>query len=409
MKSSRIFSQLSVAFCLSIGFAAAQEPGAGTILSKPPKIERNAPITEVPLDVRMGKLFIDATVEGETREFIFDTGTPTILTSDLANALDIEVIGQNTGTDANGREVTMDIAIVETLTLGDVTFREVPVLIFDPRRLELASCIFDGGVIGSEILPGSIWNIDTEHRRLTISAPGATTSSNEAVLKAPLYDFGYPHTPIVDYSVEDVRDKAIFDTGSAAEVAMYEGVTHSRKVRRAIADGSLVRGRGSEGVSAGGPGEIRDLTQFTLSEFLIGSENAGPVRATTRAVAPTLIGTAILERYVATLDYEAGQFILTDRTSRQPETPEPGYAVSIVDGAVTVTQLFDGSQAQQAGLRLGDHVTSINGHQFEDDDSGNVCGQVRWLTETFDRTAAAEMIVNREGRQSTIQLPAVPH
>lgn len=154
----------------------------------------------------MGKLFINASVENETREFIFDTGSPTILTTDLANALKVEVIGQNTGTDANGREVTMDIAIVETLRLGDLTFRDVPVLIFYPHQLELGPCIFDGGVIGSEILPGSIWNIDTKQRRLTVSAPGSATPLDEPALTAKMYRFGYPHTMHADFCVDALNE-----------------------------------------------------------------------------------------------------------------------------------------------------------------------------------------------------------
>lgn len=402
----RAFSRLTAAFCLNCGVAAAQEPRSGAVLSKPPVIERTVQVTVVPMDVRMGKLFINAAVDGETREFIFDTGSPTILTKDLANALKIEIIGQNTGTDANGREVTMDIAVVETLSLGDLTFRDVPVLIFDPDQLELGPCLFDGGVIGSEILPGSVWNVDTEQGRLTVSAPGAATPPKEPALTARLYDFGYPHTPVVDYSIGDIHDKAIFDTGSAEEVVLFEGVAESKKVRRGIAAGTLLKGRGSDGISAGGPGEVRDLSRFTLPEFHLGQERAGPVRATTRKIAPTLIGAAILDRYTVTLDYAAGKFILTDRAKRLTRTPEPGYAVSIVNGAVSVTQLFEGTAAAQAGLRLGDRVVSVNGRSLQALEPGAVCEVTFWLADAFDQTAAAELVVDRAGEQKTIRIPA---
>jgi hypothetical protein len=409
MKKSHVFAALMGVFCLSISGAAAQDSGMGAVLSKPPGIERDSQVIEVPMDVRMGKLFIEATVEGETRAFIFDTGSPTILTTDLANALNLQIIGQNTGRDANGRAVTMDVAVVETLAIGGLTFHNLPVLIFDPHRLELGPCIFDGGVIGSEILPGSVWTMDTEQGRLTISAPDAATYSKEASLTARLHDFGYPHAPIVDYSIEDVRDKAIFDTGSPDEVVLFEGVTDSKKVRRSIAAGTVVKGRGSEGVSAGGPGDIRDLHRFTLPEFHLGKDSIGPVRAMTRKTAPTLIGAAILDRYAVTLDYPAGQFILTDRARRSPRPPEPGYDVSIVNGTVTVTALFEDTPAEQAGLRLGDRVTSINGHAFTDIDTGSVCEEALWLADTLDRTARAELVVERAGGLKTIRMPEVIH
>ncbi|KCZ56718.1 hypothetical protein HY30_06265 [Hyphomonas chukchiensis] len=409
MKNSHVFAALMGVSCLGCSSALAQDSGMGAVLSKPPGIERDRQVIEVPMDVRMGKLFIDATVESETRAFIFDTGSPTILTTDLAKALNLEIMGQNTGRDANGREVTMDVAVVETLAIGGLTFHNVPVLIFDPHQLELGACILDGGVIGSEILPGSVWTMDTEQGRLTVSAPGAATDSREASLTARLHDFGYPHTPVVDYSVGDVRDKAIFDTGSADEVVLFEGVADSKKVRRSIAAGTVVKGRGSDGVSAGGPGDIRDLHRFTLPEFHLGKDSIGPVRATTRETAPTLIGAAILDRYAVTLDYAAGQFILTDRASPMPRAPEPGYSVSVVNGAVTVTRLYEGTLAEQAGLRLGDQVTSINGHAFRDLDTGPVCEEALWLADTFDRTARAELVVERAGGPETIRIPKMVH
>ena len=69
-----------------------------------------APLTTVPLDIRMNKLYVSATLEDQTRAFIFDTGSPTILSQELADALGLERTGSNTGRDANGRMVTMDTA-----------------------------------------------------------------------------------------------------------------------------------------------------------------------------------------------------------------------------------------------------------------------------------------------------------
>ena len=149
-----------LSFIMLAPAAAAQAGPVQQAFAEPVRIERAEAVTRVPAEWRMNKLFIEATVQGETREFIFDTGSPTMISRTLADTLELEPIGQNVGVDANGNQVTMDVAVVETLSLGGTTFHDVPVLIFDFSPLAMARCLVDGGIIGSEILPGSAWRID---------------------------------------------------------------------------------------------------------------------------------------------------------------------------------------------------------------------------------------------------------
>jgi predicted aspartyl protease len=84
----------------------------------------------------MGKFSINAAMNDLERRFVFDTGSPTMISRELAAELDLVIIGSNTGRDANGREVTTDIGIVDRLTIGGVTFRSVPVLVSDFRAID---------------------------------------------------------------------------------------------------------------------------------------------------------------------------------------------------------------------------------------------------------------------------------
>ena len=209
----------------------------------------------------MNKLFVSATLEDQTRAFIFDTGSPTILSRGLADALGLERTGSNTGRDANGRMVTMDTAVVPSLTLGDLTFHQVPVLVFDFDQLYLGSCMFDGGVLGSELLPGSIWRLDTENGQLQIG-DGSHLTTPSPVLSAPMTDMGYPHYPVVDYAVGDVKDKAIFDTGNSEKSGDLQPIVTGSDRAGAYRFWVGPTRTGSDGVSAGGAGPVRELTHF---------------------------------------------------------------------------------------------------------------------------------------------------
>lgn len=395
---------LACGVCALAQATSAQTADLGSVFSAPIGIERQAPVASVPLEVRGGKLFLQASIDGNVREFIFDTGSPTILARGFAETLGLEIIGSNTGTDANGTPVTMDVAIVDSLEIGDATFRNVPVLVFDFASLPIGPCIFDGGVIGSEILRGSAWRIDTGSNRLSIAESAAAFGNLTPVIRAQLHDFGYPHAPILDYSIGDFSDRALFDTGNAEQVTLFRDVFDHRETQQAIVAGSLRRGRGSEGTSAGGSGEIGDIIRYNLSDLKLDGQSLGELGGTVRQAPPTLIGARILESHIVTLDYPGGEFLLEPRT--EPEGPRirPDFGIAFEGGTPTVSQLLDGTAASTAGLRLGDQVAEIDGRSLAVSENNDQCDVARWLMQSFDAGAAVEIVVIREGQRQTITI-----
>ena len=233
---------------LSWACAPGAAPPLQQVLSRPPIVVHHEAVTTRPLEVRNQKLYLEATVHGQTRTLLFDTGSPTMLDRRFAETLGLEVVGTNTGRDANGREVTMDVAVVDTLSLGGFAARRVPVLIFDFHQLHLGRCLFDGGVLGSELLAAAAWRIDTERGALDIG-PSGSFPVPEAAVSLPLHDFGYPHAPVVDYRVGDVREPLPFDNvcsawlllGSVGHLLTNDDALRCfQNARKALADGGTL-------------------------------------------------------------------------------------------------------------------------------------------------------------------------
>lgn len=384
--------------------AAAQDNALQQAFSTPVIVARGAPTTSIPLDVRGRKLHLTASVMGVEREFIFDTGSPTVLSADLAARLDLEIIGQNTGVDANGTAVTMKVAVVDEIALGDVSFRKVPVLIHDYAQTPQGGCFIDGGVLGSELLPGSAWRVDLSRAQLDIASTAGDLGVSPDAGRATMYDFGYPHMPVVDYSVNGFRDKALFDTGNAAAVVLFDPIVSDRQVRRATARGSMREGRGTLGVSAGGMGAEIDLRRFSLTDFRVGAVQLAPVETATRNAPPTLIGAGVLDAYVVTLDYPAGVIWWEPRAAPAPRPPHRGFAVMFVDDAATVVQLYENSPADRAGLRLGDRVLALSGRSLAASDEAAQCAQARWLAERAGEERPATITVLRGDAAVELQL-----
>ncbi len=388
--------------------AAAPVEDARTVLTRTISIERQQPAASVPLEVRAGKLFLDASVNGQSRSFIFDSGSPTIITRDFADALGLKAVAQNTGVDANGAKLSMDIAVLNSLSFGGVTFRGVPVMIFDFSGLPLGPCFVDGGMIGSEVLPGSSWRIDLENKRLTIAQSANAAPISAGATAAQLYDFGYPHAPVVGYSIGSYSDKALFDTGNSEEVTLFRKVFDDPTVQEAIVAGSLREGRGSEGESAGGRGAATDLFRFDLSGLRVDGQSLPDmpaIHATTRGAPPSLLGARLLDSYVVTLDYPGGRILFEPRHPPGRQEAKAGYAIGMVGDNAEVVQLFDGSPAMKTGLRLGDRVLQVGGRALEASTRPATCQSAKWLAETFDSSAPAELVILRDGKRFAVHVP----
>lgn len=405
MKYRLAFVSACIAALATAATAHAQlPPEAATTLQEPVAVERENDVETVPLVPHMGKFAIRAAINGLERDFVFDTGSPTLISRDLADELELTVIGSNTGRDANGREVTTEIAVVEQLTIGGLTFSKVPVLIADFSLSDPDGCFFDGGVIGSEIFPGSVWHIDGEAQTLQIARdiddiPGLKDTTPAAI--AQLHIGFYPYAPVFEYAFGTFKDRALFDTGSSDTIVLFDRLIQNRQVQRSIVSGSLREGRGSHGVSAGGLGAESDLLRFEIEGLEVGSE-LPRLFATTRNAPPSLIGLGILDRYDVTLDYPGERMLLSERAVPATTAEHPGYAIMIVEGTARVVQLFGGSPAQRAGLQLGDEVVAIDGRSLLDREEP--CGVVRWLVEERPTRFADSLTVVRNGQPVELRL-----
>lgn len=394
------------AFTLSAAASLAQPLTPQEAFQREIRIERGSDASEIAFDWRLGKIFIEAEVNARPGGFIFDTGSPTLLDRGFADTLELDIIGQNRGRDAHGAEVVTDIAIAETIRLGDVVFHDVPVLVFDFSALDQGSCFIENGVIGSEILTGSAWRIDLSRQTLSIAA---NTDALPALPDGPestLHDFGYPHTPVIDYAVGDMQDKAFFDTGFAGELNLFEEAADTPAVRRAIVRGSLQRGLGREGESAGGWPDPEPLTRARLGSVTLGGDALPPLQTDLRPIAPTLFGAGLLNSYIVTLDYPGARFSLSPLDEPLTAKPAQDFSIALVGGHAELVRVYENTPADRAGLEMGDAVLSVDGRRLVTEPRDARCDTALWLADEMDAQAVQSLTVWRDGETYTVSLTA---
>lgn len=221
-----------------------------------------------------------------------------------------------------------------------------------------AQCLFDG-VIGSEMLPLCAWQIDVPESALRCSSDLAQLGHIEKAHKQPLYDFGYPHAPILDVQfAERARSKVLFDTGSPEYLAIspadFEGARRNGAVRKTVS------GVGSLGGSIGGRAPHKDQLLVELKSLTIGEVQLGGVSAPLREASPSLIGASLLDHFVVTLDARTSSAYFDQYRDGPFVRPSYGFGLSFEESP-SISLVWEDTPAAAAGLRVGRRVTAING------------------------------------------------
>jgi hypothetical protein len=243
--------------------------------------------------------------------------------------------------------------------LDAVTLHKVPIFAADFSASKAAQCLVGDGVLGSEVLPLCAWQIDLPNSVLRCESDVRKLNHVDGGSRQALYNFGYPHTPYFDVQfAKKAKSKAMFDTGSPTYMAIsppdFEGAKQAGGI------GKTLSGFGSAGGSLGGQAPNATQTRAELKTLAIGKISLGRVDATLRESAPSLIGAMLLDHFVVTLDAKSELAYFDVYRDSPFKRPSFGFSLGFDDG-ISVALVWDDSPAAEAGLRVGQALTSING------------------------------------------------
>lgn len=320
-----------------------------------PYVEEKSFAVALPVTWSANKVFVEVMLGGSPRRFLFDTGSPSMLSRALAGELQLKVIDSRQGRDAHGAVVDTDIVQAD-LGLGGITLHKVPVFVADFPHT--AQCLFDG-VLGSEVLPLCAWQLDMPDGMLRCHTDINQLEHIKGAQRQPLHTYGYPHTPFVDIRLaRQAVSKAMLDTGSPDYMTIsppdFEGARRNQGVA------GTTRGQGALGGSLGGLAAKRDQVQVELKSLQIGDMPLGTISAPLREIPPSLLGAALLQHFVVTLDSRNSQVYFDQYNGGPYHRAAYGFGLDF-ENEVSVSLVWDQSPASEAGLKVGDKVMSING------------------------------------------------
>jgi hypothetical protein len=268
-------------------------------------IEGAAPLTSFATVRTADGVLVAAHLAGhpDTLWLLFDSGAGhTILDRDVARRLGLRATSKGTITGVGTGATLVDIVANVTLSMAGVKIEHVDLRLASiPRSAQTAGPSTDG-VIGYDLLCGSVVTVDYQAPLLTLTAPAAFRAHPQAdVLPLTIRGgWSFVRGTIKVPGQAAVEDDFLIDTGS------QDFVNHPI-IRRST--GALRQTR----TGAGGFGESQAGVIGENEWFRLGRTTIARTQSACCAATPEVsrqIGTGILEHFRLTLDYPHRQLIL---------------------------------------------------------------------------------------------------
>jgi hypothetical protein len=319
--------------------------------------------TTVPFRLANNHVYAQVSVNGSApRTFILDTGGHSILTPDTAKALGVGARGNVTSAGAGDQLATSGVATVKSLSLGGATLTDQPVTVelLSPPGVE---GVGEGGMIGYEFFARFVTRFDYGNHTVTfIDKKYFDPKTAGTAVPMRLYH----QFPEILGSYDGVPGRFGIDTGSRMPLllnkfyAQKNGFPPAGTKTVSAQTGWGVGGPSKSIVFRGGTLKLGDVTiEHPLTMASTDKGGAGAVEAF-----PNNVGGGVLKRYAVTFDYDNSTMYLKPvaGTVDDLDTFDRAGAWFNKDGDnLKVIDLTDGAPAVEAGLKLGDLVTAVDG------------------------------------------------
>lgn len=337
------------------------------------RIELAAGITaaEMRFELIDNRIFLEARINGQRPyQFIFDTGGQNVLDPATARELGLALRDESSQIGAGAqaqRSWRTDVALAE---IGPVRLRDHEFMVLDLATIRHAIGFRRlDGLVGRELFERFIVDIDFEGLKLRFIEPSGWTPSPAHGRRVPLAFVG-GGIPSIDATIDGVRGELAIDTGDRSSLTLFSPFVARERLREKYARRiSAVTGWGVGGPI---PADVTRAERLSFGGFDIARVVARMPTLQTGVFASDIsagsIGNGVLKRFRATFDYGGKQLFLAPNASfvADDQLDRSGLWLSQHARGFEVMSVVAGSPAEQAGIKVGDVVTAVDGRTARD-------------------------------------------
>jgi hypothetical protein len=305
--------------------------------------------------------------------------------------------------DSQNNRSSLNIYLIDTLLIGDVKFLNLPFAGADLSKIVCFGQEFDG-IIGLNLMSKAIWLIDNENKKITIvdKRNKLNLMPNAEIIKFKTYKDGL-YLNLNPYFNLDIP-KLVNNKMVELDMGSPNGFELNKKIveRNAISASKYSIGNASQGLF--GRNKIDTTFYFVtntlkMNKMKVDEEIEVKYKGT---IIPT-VGMDFLKNYNIILDWKKNEITLSKIHSLTEKKIVPyGFKIGMDKSIVVVNEIFNNSDAERKGLKLGDKIIKIDEIDFQNKNTESDCAKIK----QFENLSKNEINikVEREGNQMNFVL-----
>jgi len=309
--------------------------------------------------------FVYVKIAGKEYRFMFDSGAPCVISTELYEQLGLKKTTASKITDSGGLKAKQIYTTIDKIELGDVEFQNIGTVVMNLNTSEIFQCLDFDGIIGANLMRTAIWEMDYQKNILTFSndLKNLNTAGEKHVLNFSPVLSGTPHLDIIVDSIT-IKD-VTFDTGSSGYLTLPAKTFKGQYLNT----NSHHMGYGVSSYGVYGAGQVD--TSFTVKTKNI---SLGTVTETDKIIElekinKEILGNLFFENYRVIMDWTREQISLypvIDNRGKNENKNTFGYSLAFANQKITVDYIYIDSPADKAGLNVGDEIIEISGQKTTD-------------------------------------------
>nr|WP_315151252.1 hypothetical protein [uncultured Flavobacterium sp.] len=312
---------------------------------------------EIPFNDKLGYFTIRVKIDTGTYEYIFDTGGYNTVTTKIMEDAKLLSLMEVTAGSSNKIKSKIKLSKIPLLQIGKAQFEDIGVFNFDFSSSPVINCYTNGGLIGKSVIREAIWQIDYKKSTIRVSDNIANMPNLEKSEKIKI-ELDKTLNPFLKIMINGKQEKFMLDFGYGGLISLTEKTASSLK------SNSILTIEGEGNISANGI--VKEKTYITLLENLtIGKyELKNKAAYYSKSNNYNLLGSELTKYFIVTLNFKDEELILTPYTDTENSFETFGFNINLDSNKIYVSKLFNGLNAQSAGLLLNDEIININGKQL---------------------------------------------
>ncbi len=324
--------------------------------------------TEIPFEEISGAIVVEVLINGIRYHFLFDTGAITAFSKELSEKIQLPVRDSLTVYDGNRKGFVQLIHQAPVAQIGAITFNNIGFINIDLKTISSLLCKQIDGIIGATWMRYCQWKIDFKRKVLYFSNQPLFLQTPEMII--PFQENREGGLPMVTGSYTSRKVTFLFDSGNTGEINLPTEAFP--KLKKMLKKFPHRVGHGIVSYSVYGSTE-GDKYELSAQNFFLDGTLFGNRKLHLQKGLQPLIGTKFMRDYIVSLDWTHHQIGLTPNEFSAGKADSTfGFSAAQDSAGLFVSFIWEGSEADKKGLKVGDRILTIAGAE-KGETASNYC------------------------------------